>query len=94
MTQSRNLRTEAQTEIAAAVRVADLDALETRYLGRNKGLNELSRLIGTLAKDERPAFGAKSQRSAGNAGGAGSRRGGKFWKRRNLTPACKAKCWT
>ena len=53
------LALEAQTEIAAAVRVADLDALETRYLGRNKGLNELSRLIGTLAKEERPAFGAK-----------------------------------
>lgn len=51
--------TEAQAEIEAAASVADLNAAETRFLGRNKGLNEMSRLIGTLAKDERPAFGAR-----------------------------------
>ena len=50
---------EAQTEIEAAGSVAELTALETRYLGRNKGLNELSRTIGTLPKEERPAFGAR-----------------------------------
>jgi phenylalanyl-tRNA synthetase alpha chain len=53
------LTEEAASAIEAASSTADLDAAETRYLGRNKGLNELSRLIGTLPKEERPAFGAR-----------------------------------
>jgi len=50
---------EATGEAQAATGVADLAAVETRYLGRNKGLNELRRTIGTLSAEERPAFGAR-----------------------------------
>ena len=46
-------------EIPAAVTLADLTAVETRFLGRNKGLNELRRSIGSLPQEERPAFGAR-----------------------------------
>jgi phenylalanyl-tRNA synthetase alpha chain len=59
------LTEEAASAVAAANSTADLDAVETRYLGRNKGLNELSRLIGTLPKEERPAFGARLNEARG-----------------------------
>lgn len=49
----------ALAEIGATTNTVELEAVETKYLGRNKGLNELRRAIGTLAKEERPAFGAR-----------------------------------
>ena len=51
-------RTEAEQALEAAHSVAELAAVETKYLGRDKGLNELRRTIGTLPKEERPTFGA------------------------------------
>ncbi len=50
---------DALAEINTASNAAELSAVETRYLGRNKGLNELRRMIGTLPAPERPAFGAR-----------------------------------
>jgi phenylalanyl-tRNA synthetase alpha chain len=50
---------EALEAAGAAHGLADLITVETRYLGRNKGLNELRRTIGTLPQSERPAYGAR-----------------------------------
>jgi phenylalanyl-tRNA synthetase alpha chain len=50
---------EARAAIEAAPNLAELEQVETRYLGRNKGLNELRRSIGTLPKEQRPLFGAR-----------------------------------
>jgi len=50
---------EAMEAIGASASLADLITVDTRYLGRNKGLNELRRTIGTLPQNERPAFGAR-----------------------------------
>ena len=58
-TNVETLLREALAEIEAAQSSADLAAAETKFLGRNKGLNELRRLTGTLPQEERPAFGAK-----------------------------------
>lgn len=51
--------TSARAEIETTASTSDLETVETKYLGRNKGLNELRRTIGTLSKEERPAFGAR-----------------------------------
>lgn len=53
------LRQDALKEIQDAHNINALEEAETRYLGRNKGLNELRRTIGSLPKEERPAFGAR-----------------------------------
>lgn len=53
------LRQDALKEIQDAHNINALEEAETRYLGRNKGLNELRRTIGALPKEERPAFGAR-----------------------------------
>lgn len=53
------LRKEAETALQSVGSLTELEAIETQYLGRNKGLNELRRAIGTLPKEERPAFGAQ-----------------------------------
>ncbi len=58
------LMLEADAAVRAANGTADLTQIETRYLGRNKGLNELRRTIGTLPKEERPAFGARINEAA------------------------------
>lgn len=50
---------EAQAAVEAAQNLAELEQVETRYLGRNKGLNELRRSIGALPKEQRPLFGAR-----------------------------------
>lgn len=50
---------EARAAIEAAPNLAELELVETRYLGRNKGLNELRRSIGTLPQEQRPLFGAR-----------------------------------
>jgi len=55
----QTLTQEAETAVQAAQRTADLDAVETKYLGRKGSLNELRRTIGTLPAEERPAFGAR-----------------------------------
>jgi phenylalanyl-tRNA synthetase alpha chain len=52
-------RDSALQEIASATNLTTLEEVETRYLGRNKGLNELRRTIGSLPKEERPLFGAR-----------------------------------
>lgn len=54
-----NLRQEAETALQSVGSLTELETVETQYLGRNKGLNELRRAIGTLPKEERPAFGAR-----------------------------------
>lgn len=55
--------TQLAQEASEAVRNAgsthDLNAIETHYLGRKGSLNELRKAIGTLPKEERPAFGAR-----------------------------------
>jgi len=58
-TNVEQLTQSAVAEIEAAQMLTDLSATETKFLGRNKGLNELRRLTGTLPQEERPAFGAK-----------------------------------
>jgi phenylalanyl-tRNA synthetase alpha chain len=50
---------EAEMAAQAAQTTAELALVETQYLGRNKGLNELRRATGTLPKEERPAYGAR-----------------------------------
>ena len=52
-------RDNALQEIVSATNLSILEEVETRYLGRNKGLNELRRTIGSLPKEERPLFGAR-----------------------------------
>ena len=50
---------EALYAVASAASLPELIAVETQYLGRNKGLNELRRSIGSLSAEEKPIFGAK-----------------------------------
>ena len=55
---------EALEAVRSAESLNDLAAAETRYLGRNKGLNELKRIIGSMPQSERPAFGARINEAA------------------------------
>ena len=50
---------EAQEALEAVHSVAELAGVETKYLGRDKGLNELRRGIRNLPAEERPVFGAR-----------------------------------
>ncbi len=50
---------EAMAALEAVHSVAELTGVETKYLGRDKGLNELRRGIRSLPAEERPAFGAR-----------------------------------
>jgi phenylalanyl-tRNA synthetase alpha chain len=50
---------EAMTALEAVHSVAELAGVETKYLGRDKGLNELRRGIRSLPAEERPVFGAR-----------------------------------
>jgi len=52
-----SLREEALRELAAAEDMAELQAWRITYLGRKGRVSELMKLIGTLPKEERPAFG-------------------------------------
>ena len=52
-----SLREEALRELAAAEDMAELQAWRIAYLGRKGRVSELMKLIGTLPKEERPAFG-------------------------------------
>ena len=53
------LAQEARAAVAATASTQELSAVETQYLGRKGSLNELRKAIGTLPKEERPAFGAR-----------------------------------
>lgn len=53
------LAQEASAAVQAAAATQDLSTIETQFLGRKGSLNELRKAIGTLPKDERPAFGAR-----------------------------------
>lgn len=55
---------EAELALQSAGNSQELGQIETRFLGRNKGLNELRRSIGTLPKEDRPAFGARINQAA------------------------------
>lgn len=50
---------EAVVALEAVQSVSELAGVETKYLGRDKGLNELRRGIRNLPADERPTFGAR-----------------------------------
>jgi len=50
---------EAMVALEAVQSVAELAAVETKYLGRDKGLNELRRGIRNLPAEERPTYGAR-----------------------------------
>jgi phenylalanyl-tRNA synthetase alpha chain len=49
----------AEREIAAAATTADLAQIETRYLGGKGSVQAQLRSVGSLPKEERPAFGAR-----------------------------------
>ncbi len=59
----RQMSEEALEAVRCARSLADLSAAETRFLGRNKGLNELRRTIGALPQAERPSFGTRINES-------------------------------
>jgi phenylalanyl-tRNA synthetase alpha chain len=50
---------EAKREIGAAASTADLAQIETKYLGGKGSVQAQLRSIGSLPKEERPAFGAR-----------------------------------
>ena len=55
----RLLAHEASAAVQTAADTHDLSVIETQFLGRKGSLNELRKAIGTLPKDDRPAFGAR-----------------------------------
>ncbi|MBI5654485.1 phenylalanine--tRNA ligase subunit alpha [Candidatus Uhrbacteria bacterium] len=52
------LRLEVETAIGAAKTSADLDAAETKFLGRKGALTDLLKQLSTLSAEERPKMGA------------------------------------
>lgn len=50
---------EAEEKVAAAASTAELGQIETKYLGGKGSVQAQLRAIGTLPKEERPAFGAR-----------------------------------
>ena len=60
----QNKTAEALQAVHAAGSVAELTAVELRYLGKKGEINELRRAIGTLPAEERPAFGASINAAA------------------------------
>jgi phenylalanyl-tRNA synthetase alpha chain len=54
-----SLEQEALAAIAAATSTAELREIESKYLGKSGLIIGLTRLIGTLPKEERGAFGAR-----------------------------------
>src|SRR5690349_21953574 len=54
------LRDEATSRLAAASSLAELEALDTEYLGRSRGrITELMSGLRSLPQEERPAFGQR-----------------------------------
>ena len=56
--QLSQIAAEAKDVLAAAATVAELDTVETHYLGRKGQLTGLLRLVGSLPPEEKPQFGA------------------------------------
>ena len=56
--QLSQIAAEAKDALAAATTVAELDTVETHYLGRKGQLTGLLRLVGSLPPEEKPQFGA------------------------------------
>ena len=56
--QLSQIAAEAKDALAAAATVAELDTVETHYLGRKGQLTGLLRLVGSLPPEEKPQFGA------------------------------------
>ena len=56
--QLSQIAAEAKDALAAAITVAELDTVETHYLGRKGQLTGLLRLVGSLPPEEKPQFGA------------------------------------
>ena len=56
--QLSRIAAEAKDALAAATTVAELDTVETHYLGRKGQLTGLLRLVGSLPPEEKPQFGA------------------------------------
>ena len=56
--QLSQIAAEAKNALAAATTVAELDTVETHYLGRKGQLTGLLRLVGSLPPEEKPQFGA------------------------------------
>jgi phenylalanyl-tRNA synthetase alpha chain len=54
-----NIVNEAEAEIASARSTSELAQIETRSLGKNGSIQAQLKSIGSLPKDERPAFGAR-----------------------------------
>lgn len=59
MVEVDELEERAKADVDMAASTAELAAVETRYLGSKGQLQALLRSIGTLPRDERPAFGAR-----------------------------------
>ena len=59
MAEVDELEERAKADVDMAASTAELAAVETRYLGSKGQLQALLRSIGTLPRDERPAFGAR-----------------------------------
>ena len=59
MAEVDELEERAKADVDMAASTTELAAVETRYLGSKGQLQALLRSIGTLPRDERPAFGAR-----------------------------------
>ncbi len=59
MDELEKLVSEAESEIGIAQSTAELVAIETKYLGGKGSVQAQLRAIGTLQKEERPAYGAR-----------------------------------
>lgn len=57
--QNDQIRQEALEEIENAVQPRILEELKVKYIGKKGKLTELSRAMGSLSPEERPAFGQK-----------------------------------
>ena len=57
--QNDQIRQEALEEIENAVQPRILEELKVKYIGKKGKLTELSRTMGSLSPEERPAFGQK-----------------------------------
>lgn len=59
MDELQQLLDQAIVEVAGAAETADLARIEARYLGGKGSLQAQLRLIGSIPREERPAFGAR-----------------------------------
>jgi len=59
MATPEELESAASQEIASATTTAALREIESRFLGKNGSIPALMKTLGTLSKEDRPAFGQK-----------------------------------